>query len=455
MDVDGAMPADSFQHDVPPPGFAVPPGGPMPVDAFQHGAPFPPGGPVPPGTAGRKTRGRGRRVLVVAGTAAVVIAMGAVAAAVVAGGDEPAKKKPKATTAAAPPAWTVEAGKALTTGTGLRYDGTLTVGGRPVQAQLRVTPAGSASGTLTAGVLTAEVVAIDGVTYIRAGTTFWQTYVSGVAHPEYYAGRWTKAPASMPGFDLPDVLGPKSIATMLAKAPAKPPTENVNGVPAYRIKTPGAEYLLTAAAPHRLLAVRPAGQAAPRFTVAPVAAPATLFAELRPRVARLGGAADPSLRFTPGTLAFSNCDQNTTGCTVSVPATLTQPAGSVPEGARAALRASITSRGEPLGSCTGSGPVPANRALTLRCTVTSGLWRRWMRAALDNPGSYPYAATARVVGEAVDAADVPALLARVDRERKAVMKPKPSTPTPTVSGEPSVKRSERPEVATSQTPGTP
>ncbi|WP_243717432.1 hypothetical protein [Actinomadura darangshiensis] len=372
-----------------------------------------------------------------------------------AGGGGAAKEKPKATVPAAPPAWTVAAGRNLTSGTGLRYDGPLSAGGQPVQAHLRVTPAGAATGTLTAGLTTADVVAIDGVTYIKAGLSFWQTYASGVVHPEYFAGRWAKAPVSVPGFDLPDVLGPKAIAAKLAKAPAEPPTENVNGVRAYKVETAGAEYLLAATAPYRLLSVRPKGQDAPRITVAPVAAPATVFAELRPRVGRLGGALDPNLHFTPGTLTFSNCDQNTNGCTVNVPAAMAEPAGAVPDGARAALRASITSRGEALGSCTGSGPVPANRAMVLRCTVTGKLWRHWMKAALDNPGSYPYEASARVVGEALDASAVPALLARVDRERKAVVKPKPATPGPSESGEPAVKHSERPEVATSQTPGAP
>lgn len=428
----------------------VPPG-PIPPDAGSPGEPgaaFSPSGPVPPG---RRPGPRRRRVVVVAGAAAAVVLAGAVAAVALTGGEEAPKKEPKATAAAPPPAWTVAAGQALTSGTGLRYDGTLTINGKPVQARLRVTPAGAASGTLTAGMLTAEVVAIGGDTYVRAGTAFWQAYASGVAHPEYYAGRWAKAPASLPGFDVPDVLGPKAIAKSLKKAPARPPTENVNGVRAFRVKASGAEYVLTAEAPYRLLAVRPDGQAAPRFTVAPVAAPAALFAELRPRVARLGGATDPGLRFTPGTLAFSNCDQNTSGCTVNMPATLTDPA-KVPDGARAVLRAAISSKGRPLGTCTGSGPVPANRSLVLRCTVTSKLWRHWMRAALDNPGSYPYEAKARVVGEAVDVVDVPKLLARVDRERKAVVK---AAASPTVSGEPSVKHSEGPEVATSQTPGAP
>lgn len=401
--------------------------------------------------------------MIAAGAAAIVMVVGTVIAVVLGGGGDPSGERGEPSAPAGPPAWSLKAGQLLTSGKGMRYDGAMTVGGRPVQARLRVTPAGSVSGTLTAGASRADVVAVDGVTYLKAGTAFWRDYAGETRHPGYYAGRWSKAPASVPGFDVPDVLGPKSIAQMFTKTSAKTPTENVNGVPAYRVKTPRAEYLVSKAAPHRLLAVRPSvqqragqntGQKAPWFAAVPVAAPAALFAELRPRVARLGGAADPSLRFRPGTLKFSNCDQNTNGCTVSVPATLTSPQGTAPSEARAALLAAITSRGRPLGSCAASGPVPAARSLVLRCTVKSPQWRRWVRAALDNPGSYPYSATAHVVGEAVGAGDVPKLLALVDRERRAVVKPRPKrsgSSVPPGAGKPSG----RPEVAQSVSPSRP
>ncbi|MFG2017688.1 hypothetical protein [Actinomadura geliboluensis] len=434
-------------------------GGPGP--SGRPGGPVPPGG-VLPGKGGRQAGPRRARLLVVAGAAALaVVATGAVAAVALGGDDEPAKKKPTATAAAAPPAWTAALGRRLKRGTGLRYNGTLTLKGGTVRARLQVAPSGSATGRLVAGTLTADVVAIDGTTYIKAGLAFWRAYAGEVPHPDYYAGRWSKAPASMPGFDVPGVLGPEAIAKALAKTSGNPPTEDVGGVRAYRVKTPAADYLVTAAAPYRLLAVRPAGQNAPDFTAAPVAAPAAMFAELRPRVAALGGAGDPTVRFRPGTLTFSDCDQNTNGCTVQLPATMTAPSGSVPEGTRAALRASITSRGAPLGSCEASEQVGTGRSVLLGCTVTGRLWRTWMKNALDNPGSYPYEASARVVGEALSAADVPKLLARVDRERKAVLKPKPATPGPSATGGtegtqgPSANRSEGAEAATSQSPGRP
>ncbi len=350
------------------------------------------------------------------GALGAVVVVGGAAAALLSGEDAPGGKG-AVKAESAPSNLLREAERQVTAPPGLRYEGTLTVSGKPLQARLRVTKAGSATGTLTAGALTADIVAVDGVTYVRAGLAFWRDYAGERSRPENYAGRWTKAPATVPGFDVPDVLGPGAIARLMVKAPPKPGTETVRGARAYRIRTARADYLVAAAAPHALLGVRAAGRTGAALTVAPVLDPPSMFAELRARVAALGGAADPGLRFAPGTPRFSNCNQNVSGCTVRVPATLTSPEGPVPDGARAALRASITSKGRPLGTCTGSEPIPSGRSLTLRCTVAGKAWRTWMRAALDRPGSYPYAATARIVGESVAPARVPDLLAIVDRER--------------------------------------
>ncbi|MFC6879848.1 hypothetical protein [Actinomadura yumaensis] len=352
------------------------------------------------------------------GAAAVAVAVAVAVGFAVAG--DGGGRKAGGRAAPLPSAWARQAGQAVAAGPGYRFEGTLPADGRPVRAALRVTKEGSASGTLTAaGGLRADVVAVDGRTYIKAGPAFWRAYGGESARPEAYADRWAKAPASMPGLDVPDVLGSEAIAKLLVKAASRPPVENVAGVRAYRVKTPDADYLVTASAPYRLLAVQSAGPGDPTFTAAPLAAPGPLLAEIRARVAKLGGAADPALRFAPGKLSFVNCEQNLNGCTVSVPATLTSPDGAVPAGARAALRATVTSKGRRLGACTGSGPVPSNRELVLRCTVKGHAWRSWMRQALDAPGAHPYGAQARVLGEAVDPADVPALLARIDRERGA------------------------------------
>ncbi|MWA02015.1 hypothetical protein F8568_016875 [Actinomadura sp. LD22] len=440
----GATAPDGLPHHGP--GAGMPPQAPgAPGMPEMAAPPAIPGMPLPPGIGGPPPRaGRLRKRLVTgAGVAVVVAAAATVAAVFISDGDGGGKARPKPS-ATAPSAWALEAGRQLTSGPGFRYQGTLTAAnGRPVRADLQVTAAGSAIGTFTAGPLTAEVVAAGGGTYIKAGTQFWREYAGESAHPDNYAGRWSKAPASVPGFDVPDVLGAQAIAKLLTKAPAKPPAETVNGVRAYKIKTSGANYLVSAAAPYRLLAVQAAGADAARFSVADLPNPAALFARLRPRVKALAGAADPNLHFDPGKLTFVDCDQNTAGCTVRVPATLSSP-DTVPDGARAALRASITTRGTALGSCTSSAPVPSDRSFTLSCTVTGRAWRTWVKSALDHPGSYPYSAQARVIGEALTAADVKALLADLDKERSAVVKSTLSgapggatgTPAPGATGAP-------------------
>ncbi|MFB4298160.1 hypothetical protein [Actinomadura sp. NTSP31] len=432
-------------------GFA-PQGGYAPQDAFEfqsygpRDAGGPPQGPgipgmPPPGIGGPRPRGGKlkKRLLTGAGVAVVLAAAATVAMVFVSDDDGPGRPRPKPSSTA-PAAWALKAGRELTSGPGFRYRGTLTgANNAPVQVDLQVTAAGSATGTLTAGTLKADVVAVDGETYIRAGVAFWREYAGERSHPDNFAGRWSKAPASVPGFDVPDVLGAQAIAESLTKAPADPPTQTVGGVRAYKIATKDATYLVSAAAPYRLLNVQAAGSDGARFTVAGLDDPAALFVRMRPRVKALAGAADPNLHFNPGQLSFVDCDQNTAGCTVRVPATLSSP-DTVPDGARAALRASIATRGTPLGACATSAPVPSDRSLVLTCTVSGRAWRTWVKSALDHPGSYPYSAQARVVGEALTRADVKALLAKLDRERSKVVKSTPSgatgSPSPGTGGAP-------------------
>ncbi|MDL4821216.1 hypothetical protein [Actinomadura opuntiae] len=419
------------QHDAYPPqdGFEFQDGYAPGWDGDMGQGPVPPQGPgipgmpLPPGIGGPQPRGGKlkKRLVTGAGVAAVVAAAATVAMVFVHDDEGPGKPRPKPSSTA-PAAWALKAGRQLTSGPGFHYRGTLTgANGAQIQADLQVTTAGSAVGTLTAGALKADVVAVDGETYIKAGLGFWREYAGERSHPENFAGRWSKAPAAVPGFDVPDVLGAQAIAESLTKAAANPPTQTVNGVRTYRIAAKGATYLVSAEAPYRLLGVQAAGTDGARFSVADLPDAGTLFTRLRPRVKALAGAADPNLHFDPGTLTFVDCDQNTAGCTVRVPATLSAPQA-VPDGARAALRASIATRGTALGSCAASAPVPSDRSLVLSCTVTGRAWRTWVKSALDHPGSYPYSAQARVIGEALTRADVRALLAKVDRERSKMVK---------------------------------
>ncbi|MBO2451382.1 hypothetical protein J4573_30130 [Actinomadura barringtoniae] len=408
--------------DVPPPRDGEPAdGGPTnggPTNGGPTNGSEPPsgGGPRPEVEPLPRPRRRVPRSVIAAGAAVALVAAGAAAYAAFGGddgGDGASAKKGSS-------AWVDQAAQRLRATPGFQFSGTLSQDGQPVKVALKVGRTGLASGSMTVSGRRVDVIAIDDGTFIKAGTAFWRASGGESAHPENYAGRWTKAPASMPLLDIDDVLAPQAIAKQLVKARAKAAQakpDTYGGAPAYRVRTPQADYYLSTAAPYKLLSVHAAGQGDPEFAAAELTDPAPLFAELRPRVARLAGAPDPRLRFQPGKLTFINCDENTNGCTVSVPATLTSPDGAVPSGARAALRATVTSGNRSLGTCKGSGPVPDNRSLVLRCTVTGRAWRTWMKAALDNPGSHPYGATARIVGEAVAADEVSGLLAEIDRQR--------------------------------------
>jgi hypothetical protein len=417
---------------------------PEPGDVLVAGVGMSAGGPVePPGhepapeplpqpekAPEKKRKSRAARVVVGCVGAVAVLAGGATAYVLVSGGEESRKNnEPRADAPVA--GWAVRAGRDMRAMAVVQYDGALRgEAGQSARLRLKVTRSGAATGRLSLGGRQFDVVTVGGDTYIKADTAFWRRYGTDSAHPENYAGRWSKAPESMPGLDVANVLAPESIARALVKASGKASLENVGGTPVYRVKTPKADYLVTRSAPYRLLRVQVAGNGDPALSVTRLTQPAPVFTELRPRVAALVGAADPSVRFRAGKLTFLNCNENVSGCTVSVPATMTVPeSGPVPQGARAALRATITADGRTLGSCTGSGAVPANRSLVLRCTVRSAGWRAWMRQARDTPGEHAYEAQARVVGQALTAGEVGRLLARLDRERAALAPARRTTPS--------------------------
>ena len=409
-------------RDVPPPRDAEPENalgseddGDLPGPG-DHGLPGRDGGGVPEPEGAALPRRRVPRSVIAGGAAVALVVAGAAAYVAFSGDDGGDGASAKKGTSA----WIDQAAQRLRVAPGFQFSGTLSQDGQPVKVRLKVGRTGLATGSMTVAGQRVDVIAIEDGTFIKAGTAFWRSSGGESAHPENYAGRWAKAPASMPRLDIADVLGPQAIAEQLAKVrtkAAQAKKDTYGGAPAYRVRTPQADYYLSTAAPYKLLSVHAGGQGDPRFDAVELTDPAPVFAELRARIAALGGAPDPRLRFQPGKLTFVNCDENTNGCTVSVPATLTDPEGAVPSGARAALRATVTSQGRSLGTCKGSGPVPDNHALVLRCTVTGRAWRTWMKAALDSPGSHPYGATARIVGEAVAAGEVPDLLAELDRRR--------------------------------------
>lgn len=353
---------------------------------------------------------------VVAGLAVTLLVGTLIVLGVVAGdGPGGATADSRASRTPSAPSWPTRAADRLSSLPALRYTGTFTSNGRPVRAVLSVTRSGSAVGTLTLNGERALLVTVDGDTYLRGGPAFWTGPGGAVARPEDFAGRWSKAPVTLLGFDPRELLSPSAIAQAVRDAPAAGSTGYVGDRLVHQVRARQGVYSVTLAEPYELLQVEGASDA--RFTVTEITDVAPVLTELRRRVTALGGARDPGIRFDHGELTFVNCNENVSGCTLRLPVSL--PAGSAGGSAkpvRAVLVATISAEGRTLGSCTGARPVAATGRTVLSCTVTSQGWREWMSRARETPGRHEYTAQARVIGEAVPPERVQELLALVERE---------------------------------------
>lgn len=307
----------------------------------------------------------------------------------------------------------------LATLPGLKYTGTFTTKGATVRADLLVTRAGSATGTLTVGGLRAELVSLDGTSYLRGSAEFWRSYGGVTTNPGDYANAWTRAPGQPLDFDIPTLLAPSAIAQRLQTARPHGDVESVAGEPARTVTTPRGDYLVSAADAGRLLRVQaPGGGAAYRFEVTEPVEPAAIFAALRTRVGALGRSRDPRVRFAPGTLRLVNCNNNVSSCSLQL-ATARQGTAPASSGQpRAMMLGSVSAGGRILGACVGSAAVPASGEVRLRCTVSSRGWRSWMSQAQRTPGRHRYTGHSRVVAVAVAKDEVAGLLAKVDREER-------------------------------------
>jgi hypothetical protein len=139
----------------------------------------------------------------------------------------------------------VELGKAP----GLRYRGD--------SVDVRVTGAGEAVGTISHGGRRAELLVVDGGTYVRGGKEIW----GGDDRADAFAGRWVAANDNVG----PPVLTPEKLAAGLteqfitghAPAPASgPPAEStIAGVRAWRLSVAGGDLYVSVEEPHRILRV--------------------------------------------------------------------------------------------------------------------------------------------------------------------------------------------------------
>jgi hypothetical protein len=300
---------------------------------------------------------------------------------------------------------------------GLRYNGSFSSSGSTVQAQLAVTTAGSASGSVTVGGTKADLVTVDGSTFLKADTNFWRSHGGVTANPEDYAGKWTRAPASALDLNIKALLAPTAVAQRLRTATATAGAEDVNGSPATKVTTSDGDVYISTAQPNKVLRLQNSGAETYKFDATELSAADmnSLFTELRGKVGQLAGALDPGVRLMPvGGLKFSGCGAES--CTMKY--SVTSPSGDSATQVQAVMQATIRADGRDLGSCTDKRPLGSGTQLDLGCTVTSGAWKSWASKARSTPGSHRYEGEAHVVAEVISAADVRTLLSKVDGERQ-------------------------------------
>jgi len=268
---------------------------------------------------------------------------------------------------------------------GLRYTGTYAASGTSIQADLSVTRAGTAAGTLTVGGDVVDAMLLDGDLYVKAPAAFWRGQREvGSESVEDFADKWAKAPTSLRGFDIRRLLVPAAVGQALQQAsPLVPPSgaptaEPVSGRPALAFEGAEARYYVSDNAPYQLVKLKASGAEIFDFDVAELTADSvgTLYTELKDKVRDgLAGALDPASGITPA-LQATNADCNSSGCTVKRKVDNSGPTATVTYLAK--IWSDKDGKKE-LGRCTKTQSVRRGSS-TLECRITSDGWKKWVRA---------------------------------------------------------------------------
>ncbi|WP_157963583.1 hypothetical protein [Actinocorallia populi] len=365
----------------PPPqgGWTPPPfqGPGAPGGAPPFGQPgFGPPGFGPPGAQPPKSN-KGVLIAVLSASVALVLVL-AVVLIMLAGGDEEKKA------ALTPQQKSAQAVTKLNSLPGLRYTGTYDASGTSVQADLSVTRAGTASGSLTVSGDVIDAMLLDGDLYVKAPQSFWRGQ-QGVDEEllDEFADKWAKAPDSLRAFDIRKLLVPAALGQALQQAaPLVPPSgaptsEPVSGRQAIAFEGSEGQYYVSDAAPYQLVKVRAGGAQVFDFDVAELTADSvgTLYTELKDKVRNgLAGALDPAAEIKP-TSTSTRDDCSASGCTIERKYSNTGPTATVTYIARIW---EDKDGDKELGRCTRTQSLRAGSS-TLECRVTSGGWKSWVR----------------------------------------------------------------------------
>lgn len=403
----------------PPPGWGGPQNAPGWGGQQQYGPPPPgyaPQGPYAP-PPGRQNKGA--LIAVLSAVGALVILSAIVLFALADGDDKKGKPQPAKSMSAQEKA--AQAVTKLTAAPGFRYVGSLEAGGDTVKIDLKVTRMGSTSGSYTIGDESAQMMLVDGKTYIKADKDFWEKILPSAEEAQLadYDDEWTRQPNSLSEIDIIGRFTPAAIGKALQAAqPLIAPgggdvVGSVSGQQAISLEDQDlAQFHITDAAPHRLIKVKTSDYEVGVTELSPADSTA-VFDDLRKKVKDdLPGAQDPLVPFSYGKLINNKSKCVSSGCTIEMKVT-----NKSTRTARVTWNAQFNEKknggGKNLGTCSDTRTLKAGGAATFDCRVSGSAWRNWSRT-----GATRFWVETRATAEAVTQDDVKGILDALDREQQ-------------------------------------
>ncbi len=375
---------------------------------------------------------------------------------------------------------------------GQRVQGSFTdPGGDKLTLDARVSNEGSIGGTLTTPQGQVQLLATDGLTFVKGSRAFWSAHGAPLGELSAYAAQWVKSAPDLFGVDLTAYLAPQLLAEDLAPGeffepddvdgpvPTATPagTADVNGVPTEIIdSSTGLRAYVTTTEPRRIvrLAARPGAHlgtgagptASPSGTRTaalvrpglsqPGAIPALrladdtsldidlsdlspqemdqFYSELQGRIIQLKAAVDSQVQVSlNGTVTLAPCGPD--GCQANV--TLSNQVSSssqylsVKEPVTLSVTIVMTLDGRPVRTCNNTVTMPPNGSARTTCFAT------YVIPPERNPTQHEILAEVTAYGRAFVDADIKQLTNDVAEEVRSNRQLPTTEPTPPATAGPS------------------
>lgn len=292
--------------------------------------------------------------------------------------------------------------KGLSGAPGLRVTGEVTDFSNDVlQADLRITASGEATGTVTREGQKASVAIVDSKTYVKAGSGFWGSNSAAST----WNNQWVAVDNDYLGIDFATVFTPVQVAKIMndrfftgagAKLPENAEKTKVGDVEAFKIPVDQGFLYVSATPPYRLLRIegdiKGLGDSAgvkldlnPETQQSIVSALQTLGVDAGQLTTPYSALVSAKVNFT-GKIS-STCNAN--GCTIAHTAL---NAGQIP--LIVSYRAESEAAGQILATCTAADQrIEPSKTAAFRCTASGPKWSAFYRAATapsTTPRSTPY-----------------------------------------------------------------